>query len=93
MPDSLPLLPLAPGRKRNAKRPQEGVGTQVSTDIETTGKCCLAPPPRDVGRLLERHGADLPQYLDVQRWQLIQESHRRWPLLQRNITDLGGDPK
>jgi hypothetical protein len=41
----------------------------------------LAPPPRDVTRLLKRYGTSLPRYLDAQRWRDIGHSHQRWPLL------------
>jgi len=42
---------------------------------------CLGAPPRDVERMLRRHDAKLPRYLDVQRLRDIAQSHLRWPLL------------
>jgi len=41
----------------------------------------LAPPPRDVGRLLAQHRTGLPHYLDTNRWREIERSQKRWPLL------------
>jgi hypothetical protein len=46
---------------------------------------CMAAPPRDVGRMLRRHDASLPRYLDVHRLQQIEASHRRWPLLGKPL--------
>lgn len=42
---------------------------------------CLGAPPRDVERMLRRHDAKLPRYLDVKRLRDIAQSHQRWPLL------------
>jgi len=43
---------------------------------------CLATPPRDVERLLDRHDARLPRYLDTHLQRSIAESRERWPLLR-----------
>ncbi len=53
----------------------------VSANTNIPRARLLAAPPRDVTRLLKRHGATLPRYLDAQRWRDIGHSHQRWPLL------------
>jgi len=54
----------------------------VVTHIQNDPGPCLAPPPRDVGRMLERYGTILPCYLDAHRLREIQGSHQRWPILR-----------
>jgi hypothetical protein len=44
-----------------------------------------------VARLLDRHGASLPQYLDAQRWRQIADAHQRWPRIWSRAPRLPGD--
>jgi hypothetical protein len=39
-------------------------------------------PPRDVERLLQRHGVQLPHYLDVRRNASAKGWRERWTLLR-----------
>ncbi|SPE27536.1 hypothetical protein SBBP1_420040 [Burkholderiales bacterium] len=82
MPDS----PLSPPAQRAWNRSSSWQGTKdkkkVNAYTESADGACLAAPPRDVGRMLERYGAALPRYLDVHRLRDIEASHQRWPLLR-----------
>lgn len=82
MSDSAP--PQTCQRAANLDSFEENIGDIpiVSTDISDTGRICVAAPPRDVGRMLERYGSALPHYLDAQRLREIQASHQRWPMLR-----------
>ena len=64
----------------------EGSTVEVSANIKeaahTPGSGGLTAPPRDVDRMLQRYGASLPQYLDVQQQRVVASSMQRWPLLQ-----------
>ena len=83
MPDD-PLLRSCPTRAANRDtffRDSDETAT-VSTNIERAAGACLAAPPRDVGRMLERYGTVLPCYLDAQRLRDIQSSQQRWPILR-----------
>jgi hypothetical protein len=51
----------------------------------------LDVPPRDVDRLLARHGTSLPRYLDAQRWRDIETSHARWPRIWTRQPSLPGE--
>ena len=90
MPDSLPLVrkprPASPGApaRRSAQETTVGANTQIQ------GAQHLDAPPRDVGRLLARHGVSLPSYLDAQRWREVAASHERWPHLWSRQPNLPG---
>ncbi len=94
MPDSLPLvLQPRPGKRgeRSHEMVESAIQAKVSANNELMGARHLGPPPRDVGRLLERHGASLPLYLDAQRWRDIGAAHRRWPLAWSRTSGLTGE--
>ncbi len=81
MDDSLlPALLSSDGYSSSTLDPK-GVKPTVSANGEIPRARPLAAPPRDVTRLLDRHGTSLPRYLDAQRWRDIGHSHQRWPLL------------
>jgi len=82
MPDSPPSTIAARARKRSSSEPRTADEPKVSADNYSVGGSCLAAPPRDVGRMLERYGTALPRYLDVHRQREIDASHQRWPLLR-----------
>jgi hypothetical protein len=94
MPDSLPLV-----RKPSTGKcgliardiGQISAEKRVSTNTDVVGARHLDVPPRDVGRLLERHGASLPLYLDAQRWRDIAGSRQRWPRLWSRDPKMPGD--
>jgi len=94
MPDSLPLV-LKPrtGKRGAIARDLGGAGLEagVSTNLTSVGASHLGHPPRDVARLLDRHGASLPQYLDAQRWRQIADAHQRWPRIWSRAPRLPGD--
>ena len=91
MPES--PLPLVPPQVRtpDSSSLDAVLIVEVSADIQESHTVCLAEPPRDVGRMLERYGSALPRYLDAQRLREIEASHRRWPLLRpRDAAGEGG---
>jgi len=81
MPDSLPFV-----RKPRSGNPALPIDSKAeepraSANFAVLGALHLDMPPRDVSRLLERHGTSLPRYLDAQRWRDVAASRERWPLL------------
>jgi hypothetical protein len=92
MPDSLPLSTRSRQRKGTVSPQEDGQNRQVSANNIAGATCCLATPPRDVGRLLEQHGSSLPRYLDIQRWRQIQDSRERWALLRHGLPPEAGKP-
>lgn len=82
MPDSPPPLPAANAPSIDQDDHATVVIVEVSADRYSAAPACLAAPPRDVGRMLQRYGTTLPRYLDAQRLREIEASHERWPLLR-----------
>ncbi|HYA60253.1 MAG TPA: hypothetical protein VED85_07830 [Burkholderiaceae bacterium] len=82
MPDSAPPQTYERAANRDSFEQTIGEVPLVSANISDNGRGCLAAPPRDVGRMLERYGSALPHYLDAQRLREIQVSHQRWPMLR-----------
>lgn len=82
MPDSGPLKNRQGAANRESFEETIGEVPIVSANIQDSGHSCLAAPPRDVGRMLERYGSALPRYLDAQRLREIRSSHQRWPMLR-----------
>jgi hypothetical protein len=91
MPDSLPLVRKPRPGDRGAFPDRTGLEARVSANSEIVGARHLDALPRDVDRLLERHGTSLPRYLDAQRWRDIAASHARWPLLWTRQPNLPGE--
>jgi len=90
MPDSLPLV--RQPRTGNPTLPVDSKSETAGAGAHTTIPRArhLDPPPRDVARLLDRHGTSLPRYLDAQRWRDVAASHERWPHLWPRQPDLPG---
>lgn len=82
MPDSAPPQTYERAANRDAFEETIGEIPIVSANISDSVSNCLAAPPRDVGRMLERYGSALPRYLDAQRLREIRSSHERWPMLR-----------
>jgi len=82
MPDSLPQSAPLHAANGDSFPVKADHSTTVSANTQKADRNCLAAPPRDVGRMLERYGTALPRYLDAHRLVQIQSSHQRWPLLR-----------
>ena len=82
MPDSPRTLSAAHTASIDRDDHDATVLVEVSTDKCDSAPACLAAPPRDVGRMLERYATMLPRYLDAHRLREIQASRRRWPVLR-----------
>jgi len=80
--DSLPQKRPAPAANQATFIDNADESETVGTYIQNDPGHCLAGPPRDVGRMLERYGTILPCYLDAHRLREIQGSHQRWPILR-----------
>lgn len=80
-------LSVKPGAQANpADVHLDGATSEVSANnsdlAPTPADASLTPPPRDVDRMLQRYGAQLPQYLDAHRQRVVAGSKQRWPLLR-----------
>jgi len=90
MPDSLPLVRKPRSGSNAQANHSEREEPKASTDFLVVGARQLDVPPRDVARLLERHGTSLPRYLDAQRWRNVAASRERWPQLWTRLPKLPG---
>ena len=90
MPDSLPLARHPRIGNRALSHDLKGEIEKASANTPIAGARHLDAPPRDVTRLLERHGTSLPAYLDAQRWRDVEASHQRWPRLWTRQPNLPG---
>jgi len=92
MPELPPPAPASSAGTRLPSSDDLPIAAEVSAS-KIAGAKRLAAPPRDVDRLLVRYGAQLPRYLDAQRWREIDDSHQRWPLLWAKGPARPGDPR
>jgi len=93
MPDSLPLTTAKRTRERGQRNEVKGNFAPARKLAGVAATIGLGAPPRDVARLLGRHDASLPQYLDVQRHRSASAGQQRWPLLQGSTSGSAPTPE
>lgn len=65
------------------------VGAHKLNLEEAMAGAMRAPLPQDVAHMLERYGASLPGYLDVQLRRDAATARQRWPVLKLTLAAAG----